>query len=102
MWNVDDPAAPAAGRPAVLPQSPLPFDRNAPYLRIAAEEAWSIPEIPQAQLRLLDSPAAPDDTSLRMGAMFAAGPTAAPARRISARSGSLAWTNWASPGSCCS
>jgi predicted TIM-barrel fold metal-dependent hydrolase len=48
-----------------------PIDRRAPYLRIATEEAWSIPEIVEAQLRLLASPHAPDDTSLRMAGMFA-------------------------------
>ena len=39
--------------------------------RIATEEAWSIPEIPKAQLELLNGPCPPDDASLRMGAMFA-------------------------------
>ncbi len=48
-----------------------PIDRNAPYKRIATEEAWSIPEIPAAQLDLLNSSCPPDDTSLRMAAMFA-------------------------------
>jgi len=42
-----------------------------PYKRIATEEAWSIPEIPAAQLALLNGPCPPDDPSLRMGAMFA-------------------------------
>jgi predicted TIM-barrel fold metal-dependent hydrolase len=42
-----------------------------PYKRIATEEAWSIPEIPKAQLALLHGPCPPDDPSLRMGAMFA-------------------------------
>jgi 5-carboxyvanillate decarboxylase len=42
-----------------------------PYKRIATEEAWSIPEIPLAQLELLHGPCPPDDPSLRMGAMFA-------------------------------
>jgi len=41
------------------------------YKRIATEEAWSIPEIPKAQLELLNGPCPPDDPSLRMGAMFA-------------------------------
>jgi len=47
------------------------IDRNAPYKRIATEEAWSIPEIPRAQLDLLNSACPPDDASLRMAAMFA-------------------------------
>jgi predicted TIM-barrel fold metal-dependent hydrolase len=46
------------------------IDRNAPYKRIATEEAWNIPEILAAQVRLLESPTAPDDTSLRMAGMF--------------------------------
>lgn len=50
---------------------PAPIDRNAPYKRIATEEAWSIPEIPAAQLDLLGSACPPDDASLRMAAMFA-------------------------------
>ncbi|MGH8150792.1 MAG: amidohydrolase family protein [Steroidobacteraceae bacterium] len=47
------------------------LDRRVPYLRIATEEAWSIPEIPAAQLRLLASPHPPDDPSLRLAGMFA-------------------------------
>lgn len=47
------------------------IDRHAPYKRIATEEAWSIPEIPKAQLDLLNSSCPPDDASLRMAAMFA-------------------------------
>src|ERR1700685_2106200 len=46
------------------------IDRKPPYLRIATEEAWNIPEILQAQVRLLASPGAPDDPSLRMAGMF--------------------------------
>ena len=46
------------------------IDRNVPYKRIATEEAWNIPEILAAQVRLLESPRAPDDTSLRMAGMF--------------------------------
>ncbi len=46
------------------------IDRNPPYLRIATEEAWNIPEILEAQVRLLASPGAPDDPSLRMAGMF--------------------------------
>jgi predicted TIM-barrel fold metal-dependent hydrolase len=46
------------------------IDRRAPYKRIATEEAWNIPVILEAQVRLLDSPNAPDDPSLRMAGMF--------------------------------
>jgi len=46
-------------------------DRDAPYKRIATEEAWTIPELTEAHLRLLASPDAPDDNGLRMGRMFA-------------------------------
>lgn len=53
--------APAAGE----------IDRAAPYKRIATEEAWTFPELVKAQLDYLNSPDAPDDASLRMGAMFA-------------------------------
>ncbi len=56
---------------AGLAPRPRAIDRSAPYLRIATEEAWSIPEIAEAQMRLIASPNAPDDPSLRMGAMFA-------------------------------
>src|SRR5579863_2038804 len=53
--------------------APLPraIDRDAPYRRIATEEAWNIPEILEAQVRLLGRSNAPDDTSLRMAGMFA-------------------------------
>jgi predicted TIM-barrel fold metal-dependent hydrolase len=50
---------------------PAAIDRNPPYKRIATEEAWSIPEIPAAQLDLLGSACPPDDASLRMAGMFA-------------------------------
>jgi predicted TIM-barrel fold metal-dependent hydrolase len=46
------------------------IDRHAPYKRIATEEAWNIPEILEAQVRLLASANAPNDTSLRMAGMF--------------------------------
>ena len=46
------------------------IDRHPPYLRIATEEAWNIPEILAAQVRLLGSADAPDDSSLRMAGMF--------------------------------
>ncbi|MEH3106161.1 MAG: amidohydrolase family protein [Sphingomonas fennica] len=47
------------------------IDRNAPYQRIATEEAWTFPELVEAQLAYLHSACAPDDTSLRMAGMFA-------------------------------
>ena len=46
------------------------IDRHAPYRRIATEEAWNIPEVLEAQVRLLAGPGAPDDPSLRMAGMF--------------------------------
>jgi predicted TIM-barrel fold metal-dependent hydrolase len=69
MWNVDDPLA----REDEGGLAPLkrPYNRNPPYKRIATEEAWNIPEILQAQVRLLNSANPPDDTSLRMAGMFA-------------------------------
>jgi predicted TIM-barrel fold metal-dependent hydrolase len=68
MWN----AAAAATPDEELGLAPVhrAIDRNAPYKRIATEEAWNIPEILAAQVRLLESPTAPDDTSLRMAGMF--------------------------------
>ncbi len=56
--------APPAGR----------VDRDAPYRRIATEEAWSFPELVEAQVRLLNRPDAPDDPALRMAGMFAGMP----------------------------
>jgi len=69
MWNVDDPLT-RQDQDGLAPP-PRPFDRNPPYKRIATEEAWNIPEILRAQVKLLNSPNAPDDTSLRMAGMFA-------------------------------
>ncbi|MDB5662474.1 MAG: hypothetical protein JWM38_1635 [Sphingomonas bacterium] len=57
--------------PSALKLPSRPIARDVPYLRIATEEAWSIPEIAEAQLALLNSACPPDDTSLRMGGMFA-------------------------------
>ncbi|HLY56587.1 MAG TPA: amidohydrolase family protein, partial [Stellaceae bacterium] len=57
--------------PSALKHPSRSIDRNTPYKRIATEEAWSIPEIPAAQLDLLRSACPPDDASLRMAAMFA-------------------------------
>jgi len=47
------------------------LNRNAPYKRIATEEAWNIPEILEAQLAYLASACPPDDTSLKMVGNFA-------------------------------
>jgi len=46
-------------------------DRSAPYKRIATEEAWTFPALVKAQLDYYNSGEAPDDDSLKMGAMFA-------------------------------
>jgi predicted TIM-barrel fold metal-dependent hydrolase len=68
MWNVPSQGQHSGSR-GLAPAS-LDFDRHAPYLRIATEEAWNIPEILEAQVRLLARPGAPDDPSLRMAGMF--------------------------------
>ena len=47
------------------------IDPDPPYLRIATEEAWSFPELVEAQLRLLNRHNPPDDPALRMAGMFA-------------------------------
>lgn len=53
-----------------LAPPPRAIDRRAPYKRIATEEAWNIPEILEAQVRLLASANAPNDSSLKMAGMF--------------------------------
>ena len=68
MWNVQ--AGPTSGEDPGLAPKPRAIDRNAPYKRIATEEAWNIPEVLEAQVRLLERPNAPDDSSLRMAGMF--------------------------------
>jgi predicted TIM-barrel fold metal-dependent hydrolase len=50
-------------------------DRDAPYKRIATEEAWTFPALVKAQVDYLESGDAPADDSLRMGAMFAKMPS---------------------------
>lgn len=50
------------------------IDRNAPYKRIATEEAWTFPELVKAQLDYLNAPDAPADDSLSMAGMFNAMP----------------------------
>ena len=49
----------------------VPIDRNPPFKRIATEEAWTFPALVEAQMKLLNSACAPDDTSLRMAGLFA-------------------------------
>ena len=44
-------------------------DRDAPYKRIATEEAWTFPALVKAQVGYFDSGDAPGDDSLKMGAM---------------------------------
>jgi predicted TIM-barrel fold metal-dependent hydrolase len=68
MWNVESETTAGEERGLTPPERAI--DRNAPYKRIATEEAWNIPEILEAQVRLLESPDAPNDTSLRMAGMF--------------------------------
>ena len=68
MWNVD--SSPQNRGNLGLAPIHREIDRKPPYLRIATEEAWNIPEILEAQVRLLASPGAPDDPSLRMAGMF--------------------------------
>ncbi|MBC7987688.1 MAG: amidohydrolase [Sphingomonadaceae bacterium] len=48
------------------------IDFDAPYNRIATEEAWTFPELVKAQLDFLDSGDAGDDPALDMAGMFAA------------------------------
>jgi 5-carboxyvanillate decarboxylase len=72
MRNVEDPSRHTDSR-GLAPVS-RPINRHAPYLRIATEEAWNIPEILEAQVRLLAHPSAPDDSSLQMAGMFSALP----------------------------
>jgi hypothetical protein len=49
-------------------------DRNAPYKRIATEEAWTFPELVKAQVDYMNAHDAPEDDSLRMAGMFGAMP----------------------------
>lgn len=50
-------------------------DRDAPYKRIACEEAWTFPALVKAQVDYLDSGDAGNDDSLKMAAMFAKMPS---------------------------
>lgn len=47
------------------------IDRNAPYKRIATEEAWTFPDLVKAQVEYLESGEMPHDDSLKMAGMFA-------------------------------
>jgi predicted TIM-barrel fold metal-dependent hydrolase len=69
MWNVQTTVSSTQGDVGLAPL-PRAIDRQAPYQRIATEEAWNIPEVLEAQVRLLQSANAPDDSSLRMAGMF--------------------------------
>lgn len=51
------------------------IDRNAPYKRIATEEAWTFPALVKAQVDYLESGAAPHDDSLKMAGMFSRMPS---------------------------
>lgn len=50
-------------------------DRDAPYKRIATEEAWTFPALVKAQVEYLESGEAPGDDSLKMAGMFAKMPS---------------------------
>ena len=51
-------------------------DRDAPYQRIATEEAWTFPALVKAQVEYLESGDAPaNEDSLRMAGMFASMPS---------------------------
>ncbi|WP_336979612.1 amidohydrolase family protein [Altererythrobacter fulvus] len=51
------------------------IDRDAPYKRIATEEAWTFPSLVEAQVKYLESGAATGDDSLKMAGMFARMPS---------------------------
>ena len=51
------------------------IDRDAPYKRIATEEAWTFPALVKAQVDYLESGDAPNDDSLKMAGMFAGMPS---------------------------
>ncbi|MBO9498977.1 MAG: amidohydrolase [Novosphingobium sp.] len=51
------------------------IDRDAPYKRIATEEAWTFPALVEAQVKYLASGAAPNDDSLKMAGMFSKMPS---------------------------
>src|SRR6187401_77303 len=51
------------------------IDRDAPYRRIATEEAWTFPALVKAQVEYFESGEAPGDDSLRMAGMFSKMPS---------------------------
>ena len=51
------------------------IDRNAPYKRIATEEAWTFPALVKAQVEYQQSGEASNDDSLKMAAMFSRMPS---------------------------
>jgi predicted TIM-barrel fold metal-dependent hydrolase len=51
------------------------IDRQAPYKRIATEEAWTFPALVKAQVEYLNSGEASADDSLKMAGMFARMPS---------------------------
>lgn len=53
-----------------LAPPPRIVDRDAPYRRIATEEAWCFQELIDAQVRLFESGRAPEDPSLQMAVRF--------------------------------
>jgi predicted TIM-barrel fold metal-dependent hydrolase len=57
-----------------LAPPPARIDKQAPYKRIATEEAWTIPELTEAHVRLIESGKYPEDAGLQMGAIFAGMP----------------------------
>ncbi|MXO61225.1 amidohydrolase family protein [Altererythrobacter salegens] len=50
-------------------------DRDAPYKRIATEEAWTFPALVKAQVEYFESGDAPGDDSLKMAGMFSRMPS---------------------------
>ncbi|WEK45756.1 MAG: amidohydrolase family protein [Candidatus Andeanibacterium colombiense] len=51
------------------------IDRDAPYKRIATEEAWTFPALVEAQVKYFESGQAPNDDSLKMAGMFSKMPS---------------------------
>src|SRR5688500_174670 len=76
------------------------IDRNAPYKRIATEEAWTFPALVKAQVDYLERADAPPDPALRMGGMFAANQNLQRSCRTWVSCASPTWTNTALTVSC--
>jgi predicted TIM-barrel fold metal-dependent hydrolase len=66
VGGMDHPSGPSS-----FANPPRDIDPEPPYRRIAVEEAWSIPEIPDAQRRHLSELGDAADSSLRNAGMFA-------------------------------